>query len=156
MIKAAEAVVWVNNNRRARRRAEAEARRKQPRIVYQEPGLDPAIAERLLRHASSMDVVSCNDRDWFATHPHRSYRLRLSTKPERAVQQNDEPDANVSYTLVRQMKPGVRARLHFLTRQPLHHLDDHDDSDCADLFAVLQEKYSEVGKVVDAISSMGK
>jgi hypothetical protein len=54
------------------------------------------------------DLALRLDQDWFRSHPGRSYRIRRTISGEAP-----RPPQGEAYTVVRQIIPGLRQRLHF-------------------------------------------
>jgi hypothetical protein len=116
-----------------------EAKRRKARMVYQHKDINPALAQAALANADAMDVVSDNDRDWFAANPDRNYRLRFASKPERVTHPyNPETPDNCKYVVIQQVEVGKRIRVLFDARRP--YPENLDDEQCAQVFAEASGK----------------
>jgi hypothetical protein len=61
---------------------------------------------------ASEERASRSDRRWFARNPHRTYRVRPSLPGEFPWERDDGiPATFTSWTLVKQIEPGLRIRL---------------------------------------------
>jgi hypothetical protein len=66
------------------------------------------------RQARALEAAADDDRKWFATHPHRSHRLRLAIADEWA-----EIGGRATHTIVRQAMPGLRFKVPIAATNPL-------------------------------------
>jgi hypothetical protein len=98
---------------RAERRRELRLQRKTQRRL-----------ERLIAADESLGVGSIDDSAFFEQHPERRFRLRLATPNESAVVAligdvtNDSHDERFDWMLIKQIAPGVRARMGLFATMP--------------------------------------
>jgi hypothetical protein len=98
-------------------------------------------------------TVSDVDRDWFATNPDRSYRLRPITAAELAFDTRRRPPDNsglVAYAIVKQVRLGLRLCVYFIS-PPFHRVGNFSDVACETLF----EECSQMADIIEALSPVG-
>jgi hypothetical protein len=135
---------------RKQRRAQAANSRSNPRILYQSDDIDPAISQALKEHSAAIDMVSDDDKKWFAANPDRNYRLRRSAAAEIAFHECsgvNEPSGRNAYTLVKQIVPGSRLRMPFRTHA-IYRPEHYGENACAALFAELEEQYPTIAQAI--------
>ena len=145
-------------NRHERRRARAKGqRRHHPHILFAQEGIDPAFLEAALRNSEEIDAVSIGDREWFLANPGRTFRLRETAEAEVGVNLRCRPEegsGRLAYTLVCQVKPGVRSRISF-TAPPYCQPENFSDNACAMLLAEIEQQQPQVTEVIEALASIG-
>ena len=143
-------------NRHERRRQSARGwRRHGSHLFYNPEGVDPAAIETALRNSAGLDVVTDGDRAWFAANPGRDFRLRPIAEAEVGVHLRRKPDegsGHAAYTLVYQIKPGIRSRICF-TAYPLHQPETFCDAACNMIFAEVTQRQPEFAETFKALAS---
>lgn len=136
-------------NRRERR---ARGIKPSPRTYFH---FSPTTKDAILDNAAAFDAVSDGDRDWFKANPDRVYRLREISEAERATCPGKPPGSSglCSYIVVRQIRPGVRARVGF-DAYPLHRPERFSDSACAKIFDEIKQQRTEVCEAIETLSKI--
>ncbi|MFO1126475.1 MAG: hypothetical protein U1E25_15115 [Methylocystis sp.] len=80
------------------------------------------------------------DREWFASHHDRSHRLRLALPDEIEQAEGPAPDGKWVYVAIRQIEPGLLAKLVFWASPAPVDTDAAIEEDCADVFAIMVVK----------------
>ena len=81
--------------------------------AFRATGLQPKAGVRLL-----LSSRKNADREWFEAHPRRAHRVRDRFPGERIKGDPlDLPNARISKIIVRQIRPGLRARAAFIVRE---------------------------------------